>query len=57
MAIRNNVHIALSKEIRRKGDITTLLGYTRSKSAWLFSCSMCRTNARAGLGTEQLPLP
>ncbi len=56
--VHNNVHIAMSKEIHRKAQITTLLGYTSvEERVAIFLLDMLERRNRTGRPTTQLPLP
>jgi len=56
--VQNNLDRALSREIRRKGEITTLLGYTRPDARIaIFLLDLSRRNARTGRDTEEITLP
>jgi len=56
--VQNNVHIAMSREIRRKAEITTLLGYTNvEERVAIFLLDLLDRTARTGGDTDQVPLP
>jgi CRP/FNR family transcriptional regulator len=56
--VHNNLHIAMSNEIRRNTDITTLLGYTRPDARIaIFLLDLLERTNRAGRLTDRVPLP
>jgi CRP/FNR family transcriptional regulator, anaerobic regulatory protein len=56
--VHNNLHIAMGREIRRKAEITTLLGFTNvEERVAIFLLDLLDRTAIAGRETDVLPLP
>jgi CRP/FNR family transcriptional regulator len=56
--VLSNLHIAMSREIRRKAEITTLLGYTSvEERVAIFLLDLLDRTARAGCERDELALP